>query len=299
MIEARPHTSRVPHWGWLLALSGVLVVLSIGIRFLLPVYWQCQTIAELRAAGISIESEGPKPEWLPKLTGESLDTVFAERVGISDWQAPGSITDRDLRQLNGMANLISLYLTGESITDVGLSHLTGSLHLRYLSLIGTQVTDAGLVHVAKLKYLTHLNLIRDQITDAGLIHLADLAYLRTLDLRDTGITDAGLVHLGRLTELRQLYLAETQVTDAGLGHWIELLGSKQSNLEFLDLSKLAITDAGLAHLVVLTNLQELWLDCTQVTSEGTAEFQAALPACKILGPAGAFLDDIQSTHLDR
>jgi hypothetical protein len=41
-------------------------------------------------------------------------------------------------------------------------------------------------------------------------------------------------------------------------------------------------DAGLVHLAALTNLEELNLQRTQVTAEGAARLQKALPKCQIV-----------------
>jgi hypothetical protein len=42
-----------------------------------------------------------------------------------------------------------------------------------------------------------------------------------------------------------------------------------------------ISDAGLKELAALQQLQTLWLSGTQVTTNGVAELQKALPKCKI------------------
>ncbi|MEK6239056.1 MAG: hypothetical protein N2C14_30440 [Planctomycetales bacterium] len=52
-------------------------------------------------------------------------------------------------------------------------------------------------------------------------------------------------------------------------------------LKELDLDETGITDAGLTHLKGLKNLRKLGIRRTQVTSEGVADLQKALPTCEI------------------
>jgi hypothetical protein len=54
-----------------------------------------------------------------------------------------------------------------------------------------------------------------------------------------------------------------------------------NNLEELHLLGTDVTDAGLAHLEKLTDLKSLFLDNTNVTSEGVEKLQRALPNCQI------------------
>jgi hypothetical protein len=89
------------------------------------------------------------------------------------------------------------------------------------------------------------------VGDGSLAHLAPLGHLTSLSLGQTKVTDAGLRHLVGLTQLRELWLHSTAITDAGLPHLYNL-----SQLRVLTLSK-------------------------QVTPQGVAELQRALPDCKI------------------
>ena len=54
-----------------------------------------------------------------------------------------------------------------------------------------------------------------------------------------------------------------------------------TTLEVLFLVRTKIGDAGLKHLAGMTNLEHLGLAGTQVTAEGVADLQKALPNCKI------------------
>ena len=88
------------------------------------------------------------------------------------------------------------------------------------------------------------------------------------------------VDLGELCELRgftRLHLENTKITDKGLG-----TVSGLSWLDMLHLGGSAVTDKGLRHLESMSNLQRLFLcNCPNITSEGVARLQKALPNCKI------------------
>ena len=122
------------------------------------------------------------------------------------------------------------------------------------------------------------NILRTEtrVTDGGLVYLKELTRLQELRLNHTPIGDAGLAHLGGLIELEVLQLADTQITDAGLKY---LRG--MSELQSLDLADTRVTQVGLAHLVGLTNLEDLDLRDTQITVATIADFEQALPNCKV------------------
>jgi hypothetical protein len=91
-------------------------------------------------------------------------------------------------------------------------------------------------------------------------------------------TDADLGELCELRLLVSLRLSDTGVTDKGLQ-----TVSNLRRLESLSLGKTAITDAGLRHLQSLSNLQRLILTgCPNITDEGVARLQKALPMCKVV-----------------
>src|SRR2546429_655862 len=98
-----------------------------------------------------------------------------------------------------------------------------------------------------------VNLAGTKVTDGDLKELKDLKQLTTLYLNMTGVTDAGLQELQHLKQLTSLSLWHTSVTDAGLK---ELKDLKQ-----------------------LTSLNLLVTE--QVTDDGVADLQKALPGCKI------------------
>ncbi len=90
-------------------------------------------------------------------------------------------------------------------------------------------------------------------------------------------TDADLGDLCELPGLVQLGLFQTQITDTGLWTVSNLRGLRRLNLR-----STAITDDGLGHLRSSSNLEVLLLErCPNITDEGVARLQKALPKCEI------------------
>jgi hypothetical protein len=83
------------------------------------------------------------PGWLQDLLGD--DFLFDVTCF---YGGDSTITDSDLRLLNDLPRLDTIYLDNSIITDAGLEHLEGLKQLKIIVLRGTKVTDAG---VAKLQ----------------------------------------------------------------------------------------------------------------------------------------------------
>jgi eukaryotic-like serine/threonine-protein kinase len=191
------------------------------------------------------------------------------------------VDDAGPERLKGLTHLAFLDLRGTRVGDAGLEHLKGLTNLTGLNLEKTSVTDIGVArHLKELTKLTWLNLAQTAVGDAGLEQFQGLTGLTYLDLGGARVTDAGLVHLKGLTELTELWLVGTRVGDAGLAHLKGL-----TNLQRLHQWDTPVSDAGLKHLAGLSNLRRLDLTGTQVTADGVAALQKALPKCAILsGP---------------
>jgi Leucine-rich repeat (LRR) protein len=144
----------------------------------------------------------------------------------------------------------------------------------------SRVTSLG--PVAELTNLEELSLASTPIDDAALQALAGLPNLRKLDLNQTGATGRGLVHLAKLPKLAELSLAGSKVSDL----FAEEVGTL-TKLERLPLASCTFSDAGLKHLADLSNLKHLDLTGTQVTADGVAALQQALPKCKIVWDGNA------------
>jgi hypothetical protein len=96
-------------------------------------------------------------------------------------------------------------------------------------------------------------LMPDSTTDADLTVLRELRGLKYLGLGKTKVTDEGLKIVASLPGLNELFLPGTAITDQGLRHL-----ESASGLQFLNVDK-----------------------CANVTNEGVARLQNALPKCEI------------------
>jgi hypothetical protein len=122
------------------------------------------------------------------------------------------------------------------------------------------------------------------LKDAGVgeitvIHAVDtvLVRYRCHDFRGLPGTDYLLVELCEHRQVRGLLLEQSDLTDAGMASIGGLRG-----LVYLSLDSTAITDTGLRHLEKMKGLQVLNLRrCPNVTDEGVARLQKALPECEI------------------
>jgi hypothetical protein len=217
--------------------------------------------------------------------------------------------DSNLHHLRTLDGIKSLHLRGSRVTDSSLVHLSTMADLEVLDLTQTQVSNAGLKHVQSLARLRELKLGRTRITGEGLEQLSPLTELEILFLEMTQIDDDSLAHLAALTKLslldlsgppvasvslREPKLGRAQMTGVDSEQLIPLselevffpeMTQDLKRLKALDLGSTTevsrvsgiLTDKGLQHLRGLTNLRALNLMDNEVTEEGIAELQAALP----------------------
>lgn len=172
--------------------TGLCIWLAIVVN---RAHRQREAVAAIEALGGSVEYEEPDEtpseafpksflrRWLPRDYFDEVRTVYPQ------------ITDAGLAQLQGLAGLERLWLSGTQVTDAGLAHLQGLTWLQSLELEGTQITDAGLAHLQGLTGLRSLDLTGTQVTDTGLAHLHRLTGLQVVSLHSTRVTDAGLAQL--------------------------------------------------------------------------------------------------------
>jgi Leucine-rich repeat (LRR) protein len=253
-----------------------------------------QAVAALKKLGATVKS-------YPLADGTS--SLFVSCYGQS-FGAKWKGTEAELKLLQGLTNLTTLYIEWQPLTDGGLEHLKGLTTLQELSVRNAKITDKGLAHLQGLTGLKVLRLGGTLITADGLgkfdlknvemlevsssrvaeIHLHKYRKLRTLyagqveriHAKDAGnvkdlsffhasLTDAGLADIEHLTKLEKLSLIGcAKITDKGLAA-LKGLGS----LKRLDLREMpGLTDAGLVHLKGLTKLEVLFLSDTKITDAG-------------------------------
>lgn len=235
--------SRIPHWGWWLVATVLIVLPLVGIR-LWAIERQAVIVGEIDNKGITIASGGllehlareyashEMSRWA-RASRSSVGLLYEDHAyhlpvkevhGFSFWEtaygARTPQTDDDLLPLAGVTNLTLLLIDGDvvpkwHITDEGMNHVAKLSSLRWLYLRGVEITDEGLSQLKALRSLEGLDLARTPITDAGLTQLSGLANLKWLHLPETRITDIGLLELIKLPNLNELDVTGTQVTSSG------------------------------------------------------------------------------------
>ena len=133
---------------------------------------------------------------------------------------------------------VDFHLRGRGLTDKGLKHVAALENIVWLNLRNTKVTNAGLAHLKRLEKLRWLHLEKTEIGDAGIEHLMVLKNLEYLNVYATKITDKSLDRLAAAKNLRRLYVWQTEVTDAGVARLEKALPNVKI-VRGVDLSKLA------------------------------------------------------------
>lgn len=214
--KSRFGSGQIPHWGWGLLATVVLVVVGTALRFGIPIYRQHQVIREVEVLGGWVSTVKGGPDCLRRQVGDDWMKVFDDVNGIHLDHV--QVTDTELAHLYGLTNLEQLELDYTQITDAGLGHLKSLTNLKFLFLTSTKVTDAGLEQLKSLTKLQILGLNCTEVTDTGLEHLKTLTNLEWVQLNGTRVTDAGLAPLKNLTNLDTLDLDNPPVTDAGIAN---------------------------------------------------------------------------------
>ena len=230
-------------------------------------------------------SIGPLIVALASLAWAAVDTGWIEHAGGTVTRDTGGqpvaadlraswVTDSDMPLLLQMKDLKRLDLSLTRISDRGMRALKTAPSIEELNLsFAEQITDEGAATVKNWKHLRHLNLRGTKITDATLEFLSGAASLEWLDIGWAQITDTGLDHLASLTNLRALTMGGNKLTDTSLRFLRQL-----PQIEYLDLGgtqrtdsglwSLQLTEAGMQAVASVTELRELRLAGTAVTSKG-------------------------------
>ena len=217
MADPAQSRFRLPHWGWFLLATVVLVIGSVGLSVWLPWHREQQVIQVIEGWGGKVDTQTGGPDWLWQLLGKDRMTEFKVFDRVSYVQLDYmEITDAEIARLSTLTNLKGLSLDVTAVTDSSLAHLSRLPNLNSLSLIRTSTTDSGLAHLSRMTNLKLLLLNGSTaVTDKSLAHLSRLTKLRSLSLRNTAVTDAGLNHLKRMKQMVRLAATGTRVTEAG------------------------------------------------------------------------------------
>ena len=143
---------RVPHWGWFLLATILLILAGLGLLLWMPYYRERQVARKIESwkGTVVFASEGPL--WLKQLAGQ-------ER----------------LQGLKVFDRIVNVDLTGTAVTDTDLKHLLRLTHLDRLSLDATAVTDRGVANLCGLTKnecllvnLKELSLFETAVTGEGI-----------------------------------------------------------------------------------------------------------------------------------
>jgi hypothetical protein len=211
---------------------------------------------------------------------------------------------KDMLPLVGLRDLrrVNIRPSGSALSDEAFAFLAGNEELNWINLEGvTDVTDEVLVYLGNAKKLDALGIqYATKFTGKGLDKLPCVETLTVLELLASGISDDGLKAISAFKKLRSLRITAGTASDKSFA----LLGSLKSlasltvsttafgnkgaeavagltGLTRLDASNTKLTNAGLEKLYSLKNLTELILNGTEVSPKAAADFQKALPQCRV------------------
>src|SRR6266852_4159880 len=145
---------RLPHWGWFLLATVVVVVASLGLSLWLPYHREQHIVEKISSWGGRAYTVAGGPIWLRRILGDNCMKVF-DRVDNVILQETG-VTDADVAHLAVLTSLVQLDLNGTQVGDAGLAYLKRLTNLGYLHLNRTRISDAGLVHLSGLPNLKEL-----------------------------------------------------------------------------------------------------------------------------------------------
>jgi serine/threonine protein kinase len=216
---------------------------------------------------------------LPPLKNEDLLAFTGLRDLRRVWIRPSGpgLSDAAFAFLIGNDELNWLHLEGvKDVTDAVLLNLVSAKKLNHLAINAPQFTGQGLEKLPCVGTLTELNLLGCGITGEGVKAISTFKELRHIQIASVAASDQDFVFLGNLKSLTNLELTGTAFGDQAAGAIATLTGITQLNL-----SRTKLTDAGLTKLYPLKNLKQLNLNGTEVSPQAAADFQKALPQCRV------------------
>lgn len=198
---------------WFFMTAGSLLVVFVGLRLGLPMYFEQRAIHAIEQLGGVVTTSKGGPRWLRRFVGDEWMSMFnhAETVNLGG----ADLTDQELTHLRSMPRLWSLFLDATPITDRGLEEIAQLPRLSVLTLDSTSVTGKGIIHLQGLRRLQKLSLDATRIKDADLPQLSRFPALEGVSLDDTSVSDAGIATLCSAARLKRVSLNGTRVTESG------------------------------------------------------------------------------------
>ena len=138
---------------------------------------------------------------------------------------------------------------------------------------GTGFTGRGL---GRLKSLNSLTIMQcSSLTPEGLVELQTLPNMTYVNIDGCQCTPQHIAALRKL-KLTQLHTNGSEIDDSNIKTIADM-----STLTALSVARCQLTDVGLLQLKALSRLNYINLKGTKVTAAGVADFQKALPECRI------------------
>lgn len=163
----------------------------------------------------STEDTGEKRTVLQGLEWETVIETMQERQ-FSGLDAQGQMTDALLDRISRIELVTSLDLNGsKALTDRGLRCLQRMPQLLHLKLNGTEITDGGLEVLRTLPNLRSIDLSWTNISDAGASQLASCKFLERVNLMRTFAGDGAIKALSGKPNLCHFW-SGSALTDAGM-----------------------------------------------------------------------------------
>lgn len=173
------------------------------------------------------------------------------------------ITDRGLTVIAQLPNITSIQIHGAPrITNASIPTLNSHPNLKELYLERTQIDDAGICALENLQDLWSVVLDHSPVSDVGLRHLATFKSISLLSACGTRVTGGGLSAFARHAQL-DAYLNHCPIEDKALDASL----SEMPLLRRLALEHTTVSCTGLKTLPVCTELEDLRLSFTRVTSD--------------------------------
>jgi hypothetical protein len=224
------------------------------------------------------------PRWLLSTFGEDffhnvvqVNLVYNGEDGKQQFNF--NFSSGALRHLTAFPKLRDLLLTQGQATDDGLKHVGQLTNLERLRMWDApDVKDAGVAHLSRLTKLKWLHISNSKMTDKSLGVLAQLPSLEILAVQYHGFTDNGVAKFKGNTRIRSLWLAGrggdgNDITDRSMPSLSTL-----TNLEELDLQNSKVTTRGAERLEALKNLKHLAVGGSRVEAR---RLSRVLPNCEV------------------
>lgn len=228
-------------------------------------------IVSLESAGVSVEKDDQGKVVAVRATEFPVELSVIEQLtkfsAIKQVAVSGPWVTHEMFDVFGKLKTLERLDAEVTIADQkALEKLAGLSNLKFVQLFRTDIDDDCMKILAAMPALEQIRCGQTRIGDAGLAHLANLESLRAIDLSDCNrVTGEGVAHLSRLPNLKFLKVWGPQIDDNSMDS-IALMTS----LEVLGLNDTQVTDSGIEKLDQLEKLKEVHLVRTRTGDRSLA-----------------------------